>query len=185
MFHRKQYSFWFPALFNIQYHSHCCSNTSLNLSKLHYSLKGKDMWNTLFFIYLLNRNRDIIKVIKQSLPDKEDRDWPKSTGSKQSLEKSQQWLRSQLWRVSDLYFLFWDNACFFGEQLCGFIFGLLRTEALYFEKSHVQWDWHQTVWQQILVFSEQPWLLIFLRECIRVLHFFPPVNFQDYSETVD
>lgn len=119
MFHRKQYSFWSPALFNIQYAPHCCSNTSLNPSKLHYSLKGKEMWNTLFFTYLLNMNRDIMKVIKLSQPAKGDRDRPKSTDSKQSLEKSQQWLRWQLWRVSDLYFLSWDNAFFLVSSCVG------------------------------------------------------------------
>lgn len=59
------------------------------------------MCDRLFFIHFMNRNADTLKVIKLSQSAKEGRGRTKSTGSKQSLEKSQQWLiRLQLWRVS-------------------------------------------------------------------------------------
>lgn len=54
-----------------------------------------------------------MKVIKLSQPAKEDTDWPKSRISRESLEKSQQWLRLHLQRDSDQSIFSILGQCFF------------------------------------------------------------------------
>lgn len=96
---------------------HCCSSTSLNLSTLHYSLKGMEMWDALVFRHFVSWNAEtvsnqIIPACKgRQKPNQEHRfktAWRKVNNG--LVDCSCEGLVPLLHlQCSDLYFLSWDN----------------------------------------------------------------------------
>lgn len=121
---------------------------SLHLSKLHCSLKGKEMWNTSFLCFM-NRNAETKKVIKLSQPTQEGRGRTKHAGSKQRHEESQQQLvRLPLWRVGPSLHLQCGDSHFLWTMFIYFIFFfsvnnfwhyVALTEASYAQQLCVLW----------------------------------------------
>lgn len=109
---------------------------SLHLSKLHCSLKGKEMWNTSFLCFM-NRNAETKKVIKLSQPTQEGRGRTKHAGSKQRHEESQQQLvRLPLWRVGPSLHLQCGDSHFLGTMFIYFI--LFFSQWIIFG---IMWPW--------------------------------------------